>query len=204
MSSISAEIAHAWLGAASFSQLQIRRGHVMDRLTLDLRQIDRVNVQKLGFPLNPAAPRRPLGPLERAALKSALSFGKSVNPQLRLPLEAIGVAERRPVVTILPPPTTVGATATSKFPVSISTKTDLTVAVGLVGSFFNVGGASIEGGSTDRARARLESISPSELDSLVTSGAVSAPTIRSSLAPLAIFQGPISVCLRALVPKWAR
>src|SRR5712692_1664388 len=120
----------------------------MDSLTLDLRQIDRVDVQKLGFPLTAAAPRHPLGALERAALKSALSFGKSANPQLGLALEAIGVADRRPVVTIFPPtPTpTVTTTTISTFPVSISTKTDLTVAVGLIGSVFGIAGGSLEGG----------------------------------------------------------
>lgn len=78
----------------------------MDRLTLDLRQIDRVDVNKLGFPLVPAVPRHPLQEPERSGLKSALGFGKTFNPRLALALEAVSIADHPPSVTVLAPPPT--------------------------------------------------------------------------------------------------
>lgn len=113
----------------------------MNTVKADLRQIDRLDIQKQGSALSPPGvpPRRVLSDVEKGALKAALNLGKIVSPQTGLLLEPIGVAESRPSITITP---------LSSVPVGMTPRagTDVTLAVGLSVSAFAVIGVTGQAG----------------------------------------------------------
>jgi len=76
----------------------------MDQFTLDCRQLDRWDaVKQPPVPLPIGFSRRNLQPLEVAAMRTTLRFGKLVNPALGTGEELLGLASSSVVAKILPP-----------------------------------------------------------------------------------------------------
>jgi len=108
-------------------------------VNIDLRDVDNIDIQALGKLLGPPPPRTKLGPIEKAALSAAIDIWNLANPQAVLFRNPIDMADSPPTVTIAKP---------SSVPVGMATraKDDVTLALGLTGSAFNVVGISVSGG----------------------------------------------------------
>ena len=126
----------------------------MDNFTADLRQADKVNLDLLTFRPVIAAPRRPLSPIERTGLKSALSLGKSFDSRLALMSDVMKIGDSPPSVSVLlPAKPAMFAISKSKF---------VTVALGWLGLDSRYGARSPLGVSMDRVREKWGPSSLSE------------------------------------------
>jgi hypothetical protein len=118
----------------------------MKTVKADLRDIDKLDIQRQGSALTPIPARRTLGPVEKSALQGAVSVAGLFNPQANLLNEPIGVSVAKPTLSIILP---------STVPVGLASKpgvTDVTLAVGLGVSAFAVigvtGSAGLYGSTT--------------------------------------------------------
>jgi hypothetical protein len=110
----------------------------VDNFTADLRQADKVNLDLLTFRPVTAAPRRPLSPIERTGLKSALSLGKSFDSRLALMSDVMKIGDSPPSLSVLlPAKPAMFAISKSKF---------VTVALGVAGAGFAIWGSLASGG----------------------------------------------------------
>jgi hypothetical protein len=111
----------------------------VDKVILDLRDIDKLDVQKVGVPLTGTPSQRRLSDKEKQATKAALEFGKKLRPEVGVFLEPINVADKPPAVTIKAPTTVpVGRTPGSA--------THLTLGIGIGLAAFAVLGITAGGG----------------------------------------------------------
>lgn len=114
---------------------------MMQSFRADFRQLDRLEGAFLPrpAPVRPAPGRRKLPPGERAALVSALEFGKTFSPGLSSLLEIINIGVSPPLLSILRP---------LAMPVgfALSKSTHLTIADALTASAFAGVGAVVSGG----------------------------------------------------------
>jgi hypothetical protein len=111
----------------------------MDRIRADLRDIDKIDIQKQGFSIAKAPPRRALGDVEKKALRSALDLWKLLSPEAMIFHNPLDMADRPPRVDILPPTTV---------PVGMvpRTRPEATLALGITSQAFKVVGISTSGG----------------------------------------------------------
>lgn len=111
----------------------------MNEIRADLRDLDKIDVERQGIPIGTAPPRRKLGPVERSALDSAIGLWSFFNRQAELFRDPMIISDKRPRVTITPPPKTpVGMTPASK--------SEATLGLGLTSSAFAVVGITTSGG----------------------------------------------------------
>lgn len=118
----------------------------MQTVKADLRDIDKLDIQRQGSTLAPIPPRRTLNTAEKTALKGAIQVGSLFVAQTGVLREPIAVSESRPSISVTMP---------SRVPVGMTPKasvTDITLAVGLGVAAFAVigvtGSAGLYGSTT--------------------------------------------------------
>lgn len=77
----------------------------MDRINLDLRQLDNLDIQQIqqGHAVTNVTPHHEASALEKIGLKGSLDFGSAIDPRIGFLREPIRVSEHAPAVSILPP-----------------------------------------------------------------------------------------------------
>lgn len=81
----------------------VQRDSVMQSISLDLRDVDKIDILKQGRPLPPAPGRRPQNQTKRAAYQSALNLWGMFNPGAAFYRYPADVAESPPHIHVLPP-----------------------------------------------------------------------------------------------------
>ncbi len=108
----------------------------MKSVKADLRDLDKLDIQKQGKALTPIPARKVLTAAEKTALKGAVSVGGLFSNSVKLLNEPIGVSDTKPSLSITMP---------SKVPVGLAAKplvSDVTLAVGMSASAFAVLGVT--------------------------------------------------------------
>ncbi len=111
----------------------------MNRISADLRQLDKLNLQKC-IPLGPRLTRGRAAPAEIAGLKASIDLATKFQPDVGFLREPFTVSQIRPSINVLRPATVpVGLT-------TVSTGSDITLATGLNVDVFAVIGPVLQGG----------------------------------------------------------
>ncbi|MCC6129771.1 MAG: hypothetical protein IT186_07560 [Acidobacteria bacterium] len=111
----------------------------MKNITIDLRDVDNIDIQGRGRVLGGSPPRRKLGLVEKKALGAAMDLWKVFYPQASLFRDPMIISDTPPSLTIKKP---------SKVPVGMTprTKEEATLALGMTTTAFAVVGVSVSGG----------------------------------------------------------
>jgi len=108
-------------------------------ITIDLRDVDNIDIQGRGRLLGGAPPRRKLGGAEKTALGAAIDLWKLFFPQAEMFRDPMIISDTPPSVSIRKP---------SRVPVGVTPrpKDEVTLALGMATTAFAVVGVSVSGG----------------------------------------------------------